>query len=693
MTPTRTIDFRFQPTIQQTCICLVDDHHKTIVREDGSLNYDWAGVLDFSNERLNYADNVSQETRPTNDNHFFTYRLKPRVSHRDRLLERKQEFGDPRVAIVRTVERYAETVLAWDAFAFADDASGLRADVILWELSVSEDFGHAPTRVELELHGPREGAPAVWESSDTTDFYSYEGLRLPGLDLYQFIRGGDSRRGVFAIVLEGEIDPASVTWQWGVFAREQTRQYWLNLRPFRKSFAIPDNAVQEMLESCGRNILQAREERDGIIEYQVGPTVYRGLWAVDGHFFLEAAEIMNRRTIAFEQGLLAVLKRIQPNGSLEIIPAHFKETGIAIATIVRQCELMNDIDRLRELWPTILRAVEHIRRLRKRARDMGADYPGYHLFPPAILDGGIEGPFPEYTTPAWILFGLRLAHKAGVRWNLPTADGIGDLYNEIYRGFITSAERDTRLTADGIPYIPMSMIESEYNRPQTATWALAHAIYPGEVFEPEHPFVTNLLALLDSVDDEEGIPIETGWIHHQALWAYSSMFYAQVWLYAGHPEKAIDYIYAFANHAAPSRVWREEQTLRSSHSAEYCGDMPHNWGSVEFIRMVRNAVVMERGDVLELLAGLPPEWLPNSDAALEIEETPTRFGSVSVKLALSGRGTNRYRLEFRRTSGAVEPQEIGVFWNGERRSDLILPDADGEIVTVELDAFENPGKK
>ena len=163
------------------------------------------------------------------------------------------------------------------------------------------------------------------------------------------------------------------------------------------------------------------------------------------------------------------------------------------------------------------------------------------------------------------------------------------------------------------------------------------------------------------------------------------MFYAEVWLYAGRPDKAIDYLYAFANHASPSRVWREEQSLVSSHSAEYCGDMPHNWGSAEFIRLVRNAIVMERGETLELLAGLPQEWLPTEEDALEIESTPTRFGSVSVRLTVEGSSKpRRYRLEYRRTPGAVEPAAVVVHWNGTTISDLITPSDLGTVRTIDL---------
>ena len=37
----RVIDFRYAPDINQTCIGFADDYYKTIVRENGSMNYLW----------------------------------------------------------------------------------------------------------------------------------------------------------------------------------------------------------------------------------------------------------------------------------------------------------------------------------------------------------------------------------------------------------------------------------------------------------------------------------------------------------------------------------------------------------------------------------------------------------------------------------------------------------------------------
>jgi hypothetical protein len=118
----------------------------------------------------------------------------------------------------------------------------------------------------------------------------------------------------------------------------------------------------------------------------------------------------------------------------------------------------------------------------------------------------------------------------------------------------------------------------------------------------------------------------------------------------------VDYLYAFANHAAPTRVWREEQSFRDSQLGQIIGDMPHNWASVEFVRLVRHLLLFERGDVLELLPGLPPEWLV-PERPLHLQNSPTRFGPVSLTLRADASGkatlTVKLRVEGYRVPTAV----------------------------------------
>jgi hypothetical protein len=357
------------------------------------------------------------------------------------------------------------------------------------------------------------------------------------------------------------------------------------------------------------------------------------------------------------------------------MPHHSKETGISLFTLVRQCELMGDDDRLCELWPVIRRAVAYIETLRAEARQLPADAPNYGLLPDAFADGGIGGKRAEYTTPLWILAGLKsVAGTARRLGQTEDAAHFQQVFDDLLADFRRCYARDAKTLPSGVTYLPQWMAGSGDHvhnvtyagtppphrrlNPQSGTWALEQAIYPGEVFPPDDEIVVEHCRLLDEIDDEEGMPQETGWLPYRALWGYQAAFAAEAMLYAGYGEKAADYLYAMANHASPTRVWREEQSLTASDHADFCGDMPHNWASAEFVRLLRHLLVFERGETLDLLAGLPAEWLqPN--AAVRIERTPTRFGPVSLLLTCNeaGKPTLSYRLE---ESRLRQPEQLRV---------------------------------
>jgi hypothetical protein len=249
----------------------------------------------------------------------------------------------------------------------------------------------------------------------------------------------------------------------------------------------------------------------------------------------------------------------------------------------------------------------------------------------------------------WTLAGLKAAVTAARRLgrNDDAARFEAD-FDSLMADFRAHAARNMQTLPDGTPYLPQYYPGSgqqhwianypgtpepwHHLQPQSATWAMCQAIWPGEVFAPDDPLVQNLNRLNDLIDDEEGIPASTGWLPYRSVWSYHASFAAHVWLYTGRPDKAIDYLYAFANHASPTRVWREEQSLTSTGNGQFVGDMPHNWASAEFIRLVRHLLVLERGETLALLPGLPPEWI-KPGAIVRVVRTPTRFGPVTLNLS------------------------------------------------------------
>jgi hypothetical protein len=71
--------------------------------------------------------------------------------------------------------------------------------------------------------------------------------------------------------------------------------------------------------------------------------------------------------------------------------------------------------------------------------------------------------------------------------------------------------------------------------------------------------------------------------------------------------------------------------------------MPHNWASAELLRLVRNLLVLERGDEIHLLEGLPRSWLAPG-AKTELNGAATDFGPLSLRLEVAADGAS-VRLE------------------------------------------------
>ncbi|TPQ17080.1 hypothetical protein [Streptomyces sporangiiformans] len=719
-----TIDFRHAPASSWTLLCRPDDPHKSLVREDGALLY---GFHASGFDAWSFARTVGFSAQTTH-----------------RPVRVTQETESARRAIVRTVVTYPNQTLEMTTFAHYGPA---RYDVVLWTVTAApgEDEVLTGLRIDAQLRGetlastgsrhevhavPLDTAPATPEWTDglpTTDVVPAGAWRLrscghplvggsaqgfgPADGLVTrpvVLRGSESVSGAVVVPLaDGHLDLDQA-----YAALQAERRYWDRLDVQRLPLTVPDPDVQDMLTACARNLLQAREVEQDLPVLHVGPTIYRGLWLVDGHFLLEAARYLGLDDTA-DAGLEVLMRRVKPNGAIVQLDSepYVKETGIAIATMVRQAEITGDSDGLRGRWPTVRGAVAHIAELREQAAELPADHPLRGLLPEAFGDGGLGGSRAEYTTTMWILTGLRYA-VAGARMLGEAADAerFADLFDSLLSAFQRSAKTQRRTTADGLRHLPMNLPGSGEHqflprtpdsqvpvwrriRPETATWALCHAIWPGEIFAADDEVVRDLLDLYEARDDEQGIPATTGWLPYKAVWTYQASFAAHAWLYADRPDKAADYLYAFANHASPTRVWREEQPLTGSGHLQICGDMPHNWASAEFVRLVRHLLVFERGAGLDLLPAAPAHWF-RPGAEIRVEGTPTRFGRVGLDVRA---GENRLEIRVLRQGPDTVPARLRLparFSRGGARVDgrpvaaaeeLRLELPDGAPVLVEAD--------
>jgi hypothetical protein len=426
-----------------------------------------------------------------------------------------------------------------------------------------------------------------------------------------------------------EFPPTVMLAEW---ARKRARKYWEKLDLPYGRVEVPDAGVQALLDSAIRNIYQAREIKNGLPAFQVGPTCYRGLWVVDGSFLLEAMTYLGR-TNETRSGIRYLLSFQREDGGFMLIDGHWKETGIALWAITRHARLTGDQAWLREVWPAVERGFAHIVKLRQMP---AADAPNARLIPDGFSDGGLADKVPEYTNIYWTMAGMRAAVEAA-RWlgYEIQATAWQREYDDFYEAFRRAAQRDQRSDSGGHRYVPIRMVYDDKIPPQKAQWAFLHAVFPGKVFASDDPLVLGNLAMLKAVE-QQGLVLDTGWLKN-GIWNYFASFYAHAWLWLGDADKAARTLYAFGNHASPLLVWREEQMPVGKGDA-VVGDMPHNWASAEFIRLVRHALVLERGNQLHLLEAMPAKWA-QPGAQVRLRDILTEFGPLSLEFTVAKDGS------------------------------------------------------
>ena len=619
------VDFRFSPPEWQTAICLPDDPHKSLVDRSGELLY--------------YYGQGGRE---------FATRVWVEVA--GDAVWQKQTLASPRVPIVRTERRADGLEIVEEAFAITglrqatpDTGGPARNDLILVRV---KNVGSGTRKLRPRLIVDTTLPFAFRAETQRVQINEHEtitaSLRMTGMAETQGTRRavqleevevGAGQNVSFFVEYSAGASPVTepATLEQALTCRERAALYWETVPLPYGRVEVPDPGVQALVDSSIRNIWQAREIKKGLPAFQVGPTCYRGLWIVDGAFLLEAAAMLGAGREA-RSGVAYELTYQQPDGRIQVMQNYSKENGIVLWTCVRHAQLTQDKAWLETLWPRLERIAEYIKSLRQQTltnaspRDDG-------LLPAGFPDGGIGGVVDEYTNPYWNLAGLHAFIQAA-RWlgKTESAATWQREYDDFMSAFRRSAQRDLKMDTIGHAYVPIRMDGQDL--PQRGQWGFCHAVYPGQIFAKDDPLVGSTLAMLQATE-REGMVYGTGW-DAAGIWNYFGSFYGHAWLWQGNGSKAAQVLMAFANHAAPTLVWREEQSLVGEKFRKV-GDMPHNWASAEFIRLVIHLLALDRGEELHLLEGLPGEWTrPGMLTRLNGVATP--FGPLSMALQVDKEG-------------------------------------------------------
>jgi hypothetical protein len=161
-------------------------------------------------------------------------------------------------------------------------------------------------------------------------------------------------------------------------------------------------------------------------------------------------------------------------------------------------------------------------------------------------------------------------------------------------------------------------------------WGVLNAAFPCALLPPDHELVTGTLRRIEANVSKGGQPLHTGWMADGAWVAITLDNIAETHLARGNGDVAVKYLYSTLNHGTPLYTWCEERGQEPG-TTKTSGDRQHLWTPVAVVRAIRDMLVMENGDGLNLALGTAREWLA-SGSPVGMAVAPTHFGPVSYQM-------------------------------------------------------------
>jgi hypothetical protein len=311
--------------------------------------------------------------------------------------------------------------------------------------------------------------------------------------------------------------------------------------------------------------------------------------------------------------------------------------------------------RFLEQWePSIKFAAGFIRELRSRT---AADPPATRgLLPPSrsAEDLGSDK-WRHYWDDYWAVAGLEeaayiedeLGRPAQAAWMRAEAQ-------ELRRAIRASIEAVMGPQPAYIPGAPEDLDSSAMARGNSV------ALYPVEVFPINDP----LMARSFQEYHRRWIDPNQGAYSHLwgQFWPYGGLGLARDYLRLGRQDVVHQILAWTLTHQTLPGTYAWAEQVSPVHGGITGGDMPHAWAAASFIALIREMLVMRRGDTLELFAGVPPSWL-DQRKQVGVRNASTEFGvltaMVESDLATSGDAwSGRLTLTI---SGEAQPPG-GFFW-------------------------------
>ncbi len=376
--------------------------------------------------------------------------------------------------------------------------------------------------------------------------------------------------------------------------------------------ALPDARVRDAYRAALVTMLLSQERHDGHWVPIGNPFQYRDVWLRDGVRVVRALAVAGLSDVATDD-MRSLLPFQLPNGAFLSQMGQLDGTGQAVWGMEQAASQPPSRALARKLLPAALAAVRWLGRERERTRVPGAPWGG--LMGYADPRDSELAQAQHTGNDAWSIAGCRAAARLATLAQDPAAAGEAAAAARDYGAAVAAA-----LERTSSPDIPPTW------QGIGRDWGNVAFAYPTGAMPAAAP---RFAALAGRMWRRRG-PALVSWGPADSLHSYLGTDLAEWALLAGHGRWARDYLADLLRHSS-STLGQSE--LFSDSTRDFGTNLPpHATAAAGVVDLVRNMIVEDDGDTLELAMGADAGWWHG----LRFGPAPTRFGRVTLALDRDG---------------------------------------------------------
>ncbi|MEI8040676.1 MAG: hypothetical protein WCL11_04650 [Verrucomicrobiota bacterium] len=401
---------------------------------------------------------------------------------------------------------------------------------------------------------------------------------------------------------------------------DRTVSYWRNLIAKGARIEVPCEKSTQALRAA--HVCQMLASDRGVLHG--GEGFYDEFYIRDGAYQvleLEEAGMLDaaRNTVA------AYLRAQRPDGRFETQKNQFDANGQAVWTLWQFYKITADRAWLKQAYPQMRRAAEWTLQAR---RQVPPDSPFAGVLPSTVADGEFlwDGKHHIVGYDFWNLRGLLCVADAARELGEQADAQHYQQEAEAYRSAIDAAWKKT-----GLAWFAPSWEKAGTH------WGNTETLWPTEIFAPDDPRVG---ASLSEVRQRHGGGFCEGTIRwtgskEPAIHPYLSSYTTMASLIRGEHDQFVEEFYWYLLHSTATHAFPEG--IFYGRRFAWSDTIPHATGAANFAFLLRHALIHEQGDELHLLLGTPDWWLEKG-RGVTVENAPTHFGPMSLRIRGTARG-------------------------------------------------------